>query len=169
MNVYGRTKLAGEKEVINSGCDYVIIRTSWLFSEFGNNFFNNIYHLMKTRSRINVIGDQIGTPTYAPDLADLVFQVIKHKSDKNKINSLYNFSGDSPISWFGFTLAIKNYASRNNDFHLAEILETDSKAYKQAALRPMYSVLDNKKVSQTFGIKSSNWKNAIKEIFKAMY
>ncbi len=165
LNVYGTTKLAGENEVINSGCDYVIIRTSWLFSEFGKNFLNNIYGLMKRKTEMYVIGDQIGIPTYAPDLADLIFEVIKNRPNKKKINSLYNFSGDSPISWFGFALMIKDFASRNNNLHLANILKIDSESYMQAAKRPKYSVLSNEKVIDTFGVVPSNWKNALEDIF----
>ncbi|GAA4761606.1 MULTISPECIES: dTDP-4-dehydrorhamnose reductase [Flavobacterium] len=153
IGVYGQTKLDGEKEVI-SNCDkYFILRTSWVYSKFGNNFMKTMLRLAQDRTELNVVSDQIGTPTNAVDLAEVIVAMIK---SKNKEYGIYNFSNEGICSWFDFAKEI--FKINNVNIQVNPIL---TEAYPTPAKRPKYSVLDKSKIKSTFGITIKNWQEAL--------
>ena len=154
-SVYGRTKLAGE-ESVKAGCtNYLIIRTAWLYSTFGNNFVKTMIRLGKEKPELGVIFDQVGTPTYARDLAAAIFTAI----NKGIVPGIYHFSNEGVISWYDFTQAIHRIAGINTchvkPLHTAE--------YPTPAARPHYSVLDKTKIKQTYGIEIPYWEESLRE------
>lgn len=154
-STYGRTKLAGEQEVINGCKRSMIIRTAWLYSTFGNNFVKTMIRLGKEKEQLGVIFDQIGTPTYAGDLADAIMTVI----NKGIVPGVYHFSNEGTISWYDFTKAIHRIAGiktcKVNPLHTEE--------YPTPAARPHYSVLDKTKIKQTYGIEVPYWEDSLAE------
>lgn len=154
-SVYGRTKLAGE-ESVKAGCtNYLIIRTAWLYSTFGNNFVKTMIRLGKEKPELGVIFDQVGTPTYARDLAAAIFTAV----NKGIVPGIYHFSNEGVISWYDFTQAIHRIAGINTchvkPLHTAE--------YPTPAARPHYSVLDKTKIKQTYGIEIPYWEESLRE------
>lgn len=153
INVYGLTKLEGENEIVEKLNAHYIIRTSWLYSEFGNNFVKTMLKLAKERSELGVIVDQIGTPTYAIDLANCILKIIE--KDGNKFG-MYHFSNEGVASWYDFAQEI---------FHLSNLpitikpLRTDE--YPTKAKRPNFSVLDKSKIKNSFGIEIPYWKDSL--------
>lgn len=151
--VYGRTKLAGEEEVMKRCSRAVIIRTAWLYSTFGNNFVKTMLRLGRERDTLGVIFDQIGTPTYANDLAATIFAIIQ----QGIVPGIYHFSNEGVCSWYDFTLAIHRLAGittcRVNPLHTDE--------YPAKASRPHYSVLDKTKIKQTYGITIPHWEESL--------
>lgn len=154
-SVYGRTKLAGEQNAQAHCKNTVIIRTAWLYSTFGNNFVKTMIRLGKEKEQLGVIFDQIGTPTYAGDLADAIMTVI----NKGIVPGVYHFSNEGTISWYDFTKAIHRIASiktcKVNPLHTEE--------YPTPAARPHYSVLDKTKIKQTYGIEVPYWEDSLAE------
>lgn len=153
IGVYGKTKRQGEIEVEKSGCDAVIIRTAWLYSEYGNNFVKTMIRLGKERDSLNVVYDQIGTPTYATDLA-LAIMVLLEKGIKGF--DIYHFSNEGVISWFDFTKAIFEIAGLKTKVNAIESFE-----YPTAAERPAYSVLNKRKIKEA-GVAVPYWKESLK-------
>ncbi len=154
IGVYGLTKLKGEQEISSILKSYYIIRTSWLYSEHGNNFLKTMLKLAKSTNEINVVSDQIGSPTYAMDLAFLICNFIKNS---NHNFGTYNYSNEGVVSWYDFAKAIfdlKNHPIKINP------ISTDE--YPTMAKRPKYSVLDTTKIKHTFGIQTPNWKDSLK-------
>lgn len=154
-SVYGSTKLAGEKAVA-AGCpNSIIIRTAWLYSTFGNNFVKTMIRLGKEKTELGVIFDQVGTPTYARDLAVAVFTAI----NKGIVPGIYHFSNEGVISWYDFTKAIHRLAGITTchvkPLHTAE--------YPTPAARPHYSVLDKTKIKDTYGIEIPYWEDSLRE------
>lgn len=160
INVYGKTKLAGEKLIANTLNTYFIIRTSWLFSEYRNNFLNTMLRLAKTKKEISVVEDQIGSPTYAGDLAKVILSIVSTSSSKYGI---YHYSNSGETSWFHFANAI--FALSKSDTNLLAI---PSKDYKTAALRPKYSVLDTNKIKKNLGIDIPDWKESLKQAMESL-
>lgn len=154
IGVYGRTKRQGEIEVEKTGCDAIIIRTAWLYSEYGNNFVKTMLRLGKERESLNVVYDQIGTPTYATDLAYAIMTLL-NKGIKGF--DTYHFSNEGVISWFDFTKAIFEIAD-----YKTKVGAIESYEYPTAAERPAYSVLNKKKIKEA-GVNVPYWKDSLKE------
>lgn len=154
--VYGATKLAGERAVVNSGCNYVIIRTSWLYSEYGKNFVKTMLSLTETKPSLNVVFDQVGTPTYAGDLAQFILAVLddNHLSDKF---GTYHFSNEGVCSWFDFAKEIARQAQHD---HCA-IAPCHSHEFPSKVVRPSYSVLDKSKAKSVFGVTIPYWTDSL--------
>lgn len=155
LGVYGRTKLMGEKEIIKSGCKYIIIRTAWLYSAYGNNFVKTILRLSKEKESLNVVYDQVGTPTYAGDLA-LVIKMIAESDFRHK-QGVYHFSNEGAISWYDFAQAIVELSESK-----CEINACSSDDFGDSVSRPNYSVLDKAKIKQTIGLSIPYWKDSLK-------
>ena len=166
--VYGQTKLDGENAVIASGCDHVIIRTAWLYSEFGKNFVKTMLNLTAARPQLNVVFDQTGTPTYALDLAEVVMTVLNDYSDASDVpgsyrnNGIYHYSNEGVCSWFDFTKVIAEYAGNDK----CEVLPCPSDEFPSKVKRPAYSVLDKTKIKKTFGIKVPYWTDSLRKCIK---
>lgn len=155
ISVYGETKLKGEEAIVNSGCNYFILRTSWLYSEFGNNFLKTMLRLAETKTSLNVVGDQVGTPTYAVDLAQLIVFIIEN----NKIGKeLFHFSNEGVASWYDFAheiFAISNVSIDLNSISTAE--------FPTLAKRPAYSVLNKSKLKNSFNYNIPHWRDSLTE------
>ena len=154
LGVYGSTKLLGEKKIADSGCDSIIFRTAWLYSPFGNNFVKTMLRLTRERDALKVVFDQIGTPTYARDLAELIVKVI----EENMLykTGIYHFSDEGAISWYDFAQAIMELGGTT-----CEISPCHSEDYPSKAQRPSFSVLDKTKVKETFGITIPYWRDSL--------
>ena len=155
INVYGVTKLAGEKACLRENPDAIIVRTSWVYSSFGNNFVKTMSRLMKERDSLNVVNDQIGSPTYAADLAQAIITIINHQKWQEGI---YNFSNEGEISWYEFALAIQEIGGFD-----CEISGIPSSAYPTPAKRPAYSLLDKTKIKTTFAVIVPEYKESLKK------
>jgi dTDP-4-dehydrorhamnose reductase len=163
INVYGASKLEGEKQALqlNPGC--IIIRTSWLYSSYGKNFVKTMMRLMNERNEVGVVNDQVGSPTYAADLCEAILKIISDFSsgnfrDRNSdmTPGIYHFSNEGVISWYEFALAIKEITGS----HCA-VKPLTTAEYPADARRPAYTVLDNSKIKNTFGIRQKNWKESL--------
>ncbi len=154
LGVYGSTKLAGEKEIEKSGCDSIIFRTAWLYSPYGKNFVKTMRQLTAERDSIKVVFDQVGTPTYARDLAELIVKVIDNNLLIHK--GIYHFSNEGAISWYDFSKAICELSGNDCVIQPCHTEEFPSKAD-----RPRFSVLDKTKVKNTFDISIPYWKDSL--------
>jgi len=152
--VYGQTKLDGEKAIQSVFDNYYIIRTSWVYSQFGNNFMKTMLRLAAERDTISVVNDQIGTPTYAVDLADALIKIICHTERSRSASQygIYNFSNEGQCSWYDFAKEI----FRNNNISI-NLQSIPSSAFPTLAKRPSFSVLDKTKIKNTFDIKIDKW------------
>ena len=159
--VYGATKKHGEENILASGCDYIILRTAWLYSEFGKNFCKTMLNLTATKPNLSVVFDQCGTPTYAYDLAAAIFEIItKRKYEGN--TGIYHYSNEGVTSWYDFTQMIARISG-----HLAcDIQPCYSSEYPSPVKRPSYSVLDKKTFKDTFGIKVPYWVDSLETCIK---
>lgn len=153
LSVYGASKLAGEEQVLANNPDAIIIRTSWVYSSFGNNFVKTILRLCKERESLNIIFDQVGTPTYARDLAAAVLHIIQQPEWKAGI---YNYSNEGVASWYDFAVAIRDIAGLKT-----KILPIETSQYPTPAVRPKYSVLNKKKIKETFGLQIPYWRESL--------
>lgn len=160
--VYGLTKLHGEQKIQATGCNYVILRTAWLYSEFGKNFVKTMLNLTATKPQLKVVFDQVGTPTYALDLANAIAAIIEDYKKKDVVSynktGIYHFSNEGVCSWFDFTKMIAEYARNNN----CDIQPCHSDEFPSPVKRPAYSVLDKTKVKETFGMKVPYWTDSLK-------
>lgn len=161
--VYGLTKLHGEKAIENIGCKHIIIRTAWLYSEFGKNFVKTMLNLTATKPRLKVVFDQVGTPTYALDLANAIFDIIENNKYEGK-TGIYHFSNEGVCSWFDFTKMIADYSGNTN----CEILPCYSDEFPSKVKRPAFSVLDKTKIKNTFDIKIPYWTDSLKNCLANM-
>ena len=150
--VYGLTKLHGEQAIQKVGCNYVIIRTAWLYSEFGKNFVKTMLNLTSTKPQLKVVFDQVGTPTYARDLADVIYKIIDDRS-VYKHCGIYHFSNEGVCSWFDYTWVIAEIAG-NKD---CNIKPCHSNEFLSSVKRPSFSVLDKTKIKETFDITIPFW------------
>jgi len=156
--VYGMTKLHGEGNIISSDCEYIIFRTAWLYSEFGKNFVKTMLNLTATIPQLKVVFDQVGTPTYALDLAKVIFEIVEsRKYDGN--TGIYHYSNEGVCSWFDFTKTIAEYSGHAD----CDIQPCHSDEFPSPVKRPAYSVLDKTKVKDTFGIRIPYWTESLKE------
>lgn len=152
---YGKTKLLGELACLKNNPNSIIIRTSWVYSEFGNNFVKTMLRLMKERDSINVVNDQIGSPTYAKDLAEAILKII---TSEDWHEGIYNFSNEGEISWFEFALAIKEISKSN-----CNVNGIPSTEYPTPAKRPAYSLLDKTKIKEVYKIEISDYKHSLEK------
>lgn len=164
--VYGETKLKGELAVNASGCKHIIIRTAWVFSEYGNNFLVNILRLGAKLNELKIIDDQFGCPTYAQDIAKAVIIILERLDSSEEIVGTYHYSGESSCSWYEFANEIFKQSSRYNKFIAPSLKKISSEEYITLAKRPSYSVLDTKKIYERFNIIGSNWKQGVTKILK---
>ena len=155
--VYGLTKLHGEEKIMASGCNYVIIRTAWLYSEFGKNFVKTMLSLTASKPSLKVVFDQTGTPTYAADLADAIMTVISQRSYLDK-GGIYHYSDEGTCSWYDFTKYIAECAGHTE----CDIQPCHSDEFPSKVRRPSYSVLDKTKIKTVFGIKIPYWMDSVK-------
>ena len=161
--VYGETKLEGERYIEDTGCDYVIIRTAWLYSEFGKNFVKTMLNLTASKPALNVVFDQAGTPTYALDLAVAIEAVLNDYATEKPQNGysktgIYHFSNEGVCSWYDFTKVIAELAGHT----ACDIQPCHSNEFPSPVKRPAYSVLDKTKIKQTFGLKIPYWTDSLK-------
>jgi len=156
INVYGASKLQGEQYIKELLDTYFIFRTSWLYSEYGNNFMKTMLRLSKQRQELNVVNDQIGSPTYAKDLAEVILKVIKEDSTNY---GMYHFSNKGETSWFGFAQEI--FKQKKIQINL---LSTTSENYKTKAKRPMFSVLETSKIQSTLNFEINDWRMSLKNL-----
>ncbi|MBO7220656.1 MAG: dTDP-4-dehydrorhamnose reductase [Alistipes sp.] len=160
LNAYGRTKLEGERAIAESECNAIILRTSWLYSEFGRNFCKTMRELTATRTEIKVVADQFGTPTYAGDLAEAIVEIIE--SGQYSKFGIYNYSNEGECSWYDFACEIARQSGNIG----CKICPCTTADYPTKAVRPRYSVLDKSKFVSTFGIEISQWQEALAECIK---
>src|SRR5579872_786252 len=153
INVYGLTKLEGEKAVIESLEKYYTLRTSWLYSEYGNNFVKTMLKLGAERDELRIIADQVGTPTYAMDLADCILQII---SSGNTSYGTYHYSNEGVASWYDFAKAIFDISGTK-----VKTLPIRTSEYPTRAIRPAYSVMDKTKIKETFNIEIPYWRDSL--------
>lgn len=153
INVYGQTKLAGEQACMRENSNAIVIRTSWVYSRFGNNFVKTMSRLMQERDSLNVVNDQIGSPTYAADLAVAILTIITHSHWQAGI---YHYSNEGEISWFEFALAIQEIGGFN-----CAISGIPSSDYPTPAQRPHYSLLDKSKIATTFGVVVPGYRESL--------
>ena len=164
--VYGLTKLHGEQHIIASGCRHVIIRTAWLYSEFGRNFCKTMLHLTATKPELNVVFDQCGTPTYAYDLAGAIMTIVGRWSpdDATFPCGVYHYSNEGVCSWYDFTKMIAEYAGRTS----CDIRPCHSDEFPSPVTRPAYSVLDKTKIKETFDIRIPYWTESLRRCIENM-
>ena len=160
---YGRTKLEGEERVKAAGCDYVIIRTAWSYSEFGRNFVKTMLNLTATKPQLKVVFDQVGTPTYAYDLAVAIKAVLddyrtEHPRAGYSKSGIYHYSNEGVCSWFDFTKMIADLAGQTS----CEVQPCHSEEFPSPVKRPAYSVLDKTKIKNVFGIQVPYWVDSLK-------
>ena len=155
ISVYGATKLKGEQHIIKINPKYFILRTSWLYSEHGNNFMKTMLKLAKDRDVLNIIGDQIGTPTYATDLATVIINIITTNTTDY---GLYHYSNEGVASWYDFAKAIFDIKGVN-----IKTNPVPTEVYPTVAKRPVFSVLDKTKIKQILGIEIPHWKVSLKK------
>lgn len=164
--VYGLTKLHGEQAVLNVGCNHIIIRTAWLYSEFGKNFVKTMLNLTATKPQLKVVYDQVGTPTYALDLAKAITDILEeYKKESLTLNhetftknGIYHFSNEGVCSWYDFTKMIAEYAGNVR----CDIQPCHSDEFPSKVKRPAYSVLDKAKAKETFGLAIPYWMYSLK-------
>ena len=159
--VYGLTKLQGEQAIVASGCHHIIIRTAWLYSEFGKNFVKTMLMLTSTKPQLNVVFDQTGTPPYALDLAEAIYDIVGNRKWKGN-DGVYHYSNEGVCSWFDFTRMIAEYAGNTE----CDIRPCHSDEFPSKVKRPAYSVLDKTKIKNTFGIKVPYWTDSLKKCIK---
>lgn len=160
QSIYGRSKLAGEKEAVNNNPEAIIIRTSWVYSVYGSNFVKTMLRLMQSRPELNVVSDQYGSPTYAADLAQAIMHIVENQ---NWQSGIYHYSNEGIITWFDFAKAIRDIAQLNCTIH-----PIPTEQYPTPAARPKYSALDKTKIQQMFGIELKTWKDSLQECLEKL-
>lgn len=156
--VYGLTKLHGEEKIKLTKVKHIIIRTAWLYSKFGHNFVKTMINLTANKPQLKVVFDQCGTPTYAGDLAEAIFNIIEHRLYENH-TGIYNYSNEGVCSWYDFAIKIAELSGNTT----CEILPCHSNEFPSKVKRPAYSVLDKTKIKDTFGLKIPYWVSSLKK------
>ena len=154
INEYGSSKLKGEQVCLKNDTNSIIIRTSWLYSSFGSNFLKIMIELMKKNNSVKVVNDQIGSPTYAYDLAKVIIEIVMNSENKS---GLFHYSNEGEISWFEFARSIRELYKLD-----CEIIGVSSKQFKTLAKRPKYSLLNKSKIKTTFNLEIPNYKKSLK-------
>lgn len=157
LSVYGETKLKGEQLLQAAGGEWLILRTSWLYSEYGSNFVKTMLRLMRERELLTVIDDQRGSPTYATDLAEMMIHILQQSEVNGWTNGLFHFSNRGQTSWYGFADAIRRVAGIEN----CKLVPVTTAEYPTAARRPAYSVMDLTKISDRFRVEIPTWEEAL--------
>ena len=163
--VYGLTKLHGEQKILATGCRHIIIRTAWLYSEFGKNFCKTMLQLTATRPSLKVVFDQCGTPTYAWDLALAIQHILARcasAENPEAYQGIYHFSNEGVCSWYDFTKMIAEYSGRT----ACDIQPCHSNEFHSPVVRPAYSVLDKTKIKETFGVAVPYWTDSLKQCLR---
>jgi dTDP-4-dehydrorhamnose reductase len=158
INVYGESKRAGEIACLKENPNSIIIRTSWVYSKFGNNFVKTMQRLMQERDSVNVVNDQIGSPTYAADLAEAMLDILE---SQKWISGIYNYSNEGEISWYEFALSIKEFGDYN-----CNVGGIPSASYPTPAKRPEFSLLDKKKIKKVYNLQVPHYKDSLKKMFE---
>lgn len=161
VSVYGKTKLGGELSVLENAPIGIVIRTAWLYSPYGNNFVKTMLRLGETKSDINVVNDQIGTPTYAADLAKAIVTILPQMNKQN--SGAYHFTDEGVCSWYDFATEIMNMAGLKCNVH-----PIPTSAYPTRATRPAYSVLDKSKIKDVFGIEIPHWRKSLQDCLQRL-
>ena len=164
QSVYGHTKLDGELAIHSSGCKYLIIRIAWVFSEYGDNFLKTMLRLGAVRDELSIVGDQIGCPTYAQDIAKAIVSMMTQLNDGSSASGTFHYCGDQLCSWYEFARVIFEEAKMAGFQTPGLIHSIQTSDYPTAAERPGYSVLDCHKIRNTFGINTSDWKLGVKNV-----
>jgi len=167
QGAYGETKLNGELAIQSSGCKHIIIRTAWVFSEYGNNFLKTMLRLGSERDELSIVGDQIGCPTYAQDIARSIVEIAPQLNSR-KDNDIYHYCGDQPCSWYDFANAIFDQAMTNNLKIPSIVNSIETTAYPTPAKRPAFSVLNCSKIENDFGVHASNWYGGIGQVISKL-
>jgi dTDP-4-dehydrorhamnose reductase len=162
VNIYGQSKLKGEELVMQNNSASIIIRTSWVYSQFGNNFVKTMLRLMKEKQSINVVNDQFGSPTYAADLAKAVMQIIINTDEKNT-GGIYHYCNEGIITWYDFAVAIKKLTGSN-----CAVNPVPSSQYPTPAKRPHCSLLDTTLIKKTFGLIIPYWKESLQQCLQLL-
>jgi dTDP-4-dehydrorhamnose reductase len=160
VNFYGETKLRGEKAAQENNPSCIIVRTSWVYSTFGNNFVKTMLRLMADRDSLNVVSDQVGSPTYAADLAKALLQIVQALQNNSALSGIYHYSNEGVISWYDFAVAIKEHAGL-----ACTVNPIPTSAYPTPTKRPAYSVLNKDKIKRVFGLNIPQWEDSLKEFF----
>lgn len=158
VSVYGETKLAGEGALQEVCPDSVIIRTAWLYSEFGNNFVKTMLRLGKERDELRVVFDQVGSPTYALDLAGAVMRVVEQAEENNFVSGIFHFSDEGVCSWYDFTVRILQLSGLQS----TKIIPVESKDFPTRVKRPHYSVLNKAKIKNVYGLNIPHWEESLR-------
>ena len=159
--VYGKTKLQGEQNIQKVGCHHLIIRTAWLYSEFGKNFVKTMLNLTSTKPQLKVVFDQTGTPTYAYDLAATIYDIVENRKYEAH-DGIYHYSNEGVCSWYDFSKMIAEYVGNT----ICDIQPCHSNEFPSPVKRPSYSVLDKTKIKETFGVKVPYWTDSLKVCIK---
>lgn len=158
INMYGSTKRAGEIACLKTNSEAIIIRTSWVYSRFGSNFVNTMTRFMTDRESISVVNDQIGSPTYAADLANAIMSIV---TSKKWVPGIYHYSNEGEVSWYEFALAIRQIGSYD-----CKVISIPSSSYPTPAKRPAYSLLDKTKIKRVYGIQIPDFENSLRICLK---
>ena len=169
QGVYGHTKLDGELAIQSSGCKYLIIRTAWVFSEYGNNFLKTMLRLGTVRDELSIVGDQIGCPTYAQDIAKAIITMVTQVKAKSSASGIFHYCGDQLCSWYEFAGVIFEEARMSGLQTPSLIHSIRTSDYPTAAERPGYSALDCHKIRNTFGVNISDWKLGVKNVISKFH
>lgn len=156
--VYGLTKLHGEQRILASGCRHIIIRTAWLYSEYGKNFLKTMLALTASKPQIKVVFDQAGTPTYAGDLAEAIFSIVEGRLYEEH-TGIYHYSNEGVCSWYDFARAIAQFAGNT----ACDVQPCHSDEFPSKVIRPAYSVLDKTRIKADFGVKVPYWTDSVKK------
>ncbi len=162
--VYGLSKLHGEQKIASVGCKHVIIRTAWLYSEFGKNFCKTMLSLTATKPQLKVVFDQTGTPTYALDLAEAIGRILadygrERTSERYGKTGIYHYSNEGVCSWYDFTKMIAEYSGQTT----CDVQPCHSNEFPSPVIRPSYSVLDKTKIKETFGLRIPYWTESLRQ------
>ncbi|CAC9976401.1 dTDP-4-dehydrorhamnose reductase [Flavobacterium panici] len=157
INIYGESKRAGEVACLKENPNSIVIRTSWVYSKFGNNFVKTMQRLMQEKDQINVVNDQVGSPTYAADLAQVIIDIVE---SEKWIPGIYNYSNEGEITWYEFALAIKEFGKYN-----CKVYGIPSSSYPTPAKRPIFSLLSKIKIKKTYNVDIPNYKDSLEKMF----
>jgi dTDP-4-dehydrorhamnose reductase len=169
QGVYGNTKLLGERAVIASGCQHVIIRTAWVFSEYANNFLKTMLRLGKDRDALSIVSDQVGCPTYAQDIAKAIVTILGGINANNQHWGVFHYCGDQSTSWFGFAQAIFEEAGQASLIeNIPTLTPIGTADFPTPAKRPAFSSLDSSKVINDWNVEPSDWRVAVKSVISKL-
>ncbi|MEQ1720224.1 MAG: dTDP-4-dehydrorhamnose reductase [Nitrosomonas sp.] len=164
LNVYGNSKLQGENNIIASGCEYLIFRTSWVYAAHGNNFIKTILRLSQQREKLSIVNDQIGAPTGAELIADVTAHTVRTLKSQSAVSGLYHLTAKEYTSWYEFAEFILRYVEREHTYFTkppSQLIAIPSTDYPVPAKRPLNSRLDTSKLEQTFGLSLPNWRSGV--------